>query len=84
MKANADARRTFWAKATVALDAMKKLKPEDRQKIEKSLTARVPKPTPNQLKHQQLQDLRHSLQLAQQRAGNQAGNEKLAQSGMKD
>jgi hypothetical protein len=45
MKANAEARRTFWSKVTAALDALKKLKPEDRQKIEKSLAARVPPPT---------------------------------------
>ena len=61
---------TFWSKVKAALDALKKLKklkPEDRRKIEKSLSARVPPPTKQQLKRQQLQDLRHSLQLAQPR-----------------
>jgi hypothetical protein len=67
MKGNAEARRAFWTKAMAALDALKKLKPEDRQKIEKSLAARVPPPTSKQLKRQQLQDLRHSLQLAQEK-----------------
>ena len=67
MKGNAEARRTFWTKATAALDALKKLKPEDRKKIEKSLAVRIAPPTDKQLKHQQLQDLKQSLQLAQQR-----------------
>ena len=67
MKGNAEARRTFWTKATAALDALKKLKPEDRKKIEKSLAVRIAPPTDKQLKHQQLQDLKQSLELAQQR-----------------
>jgi hypothetical protein len=67
MKGNAEARRTFWTKATAALDALKKLKPEDRKKIEKSLAARVAPPTDKQLKRQQLQDLKQSLELAQER-----------------
>jgi hypothetical protein len=66
-KGIAEARRTFWIKATAALDALRKLKPEDRQKIERSLATRVPPPTGKQLKRQQLQGLKHSLQLAQQR-----------------
>ena len=44
---------------------MKKLKPEDRKKIEKSLAVRVAPPTDKQLKRQQLQDLKQSLELAQ-------------------
>ena len=52
---------------TAALDALKKLKPEDRKKIEKSLAVRVAPPTDKQLKRQQLQDLKQSLELAQQR-----------------
>jgi hypothetical protein len=67
MKGNAAARRTFWTKVTAALDALKNLKPEDRKKIEKSLAARVAPPTDKQLKRQQLQDLKQSLELAQQR-----------------
>jgi hypothetical protein len=43
----------FWSKVKAALDALKKpkkVKPEDRRKIEKSLAARVPPPTKQQLK----------------------------------
>jgi hypothetical protein len=65
MKGDAEARRIFWTTATAALDALKKLKPEDRKKIEKSLALRVAPPTDKQLKCQQLQDLKQSLELAQ-------------------
>jgi hypothetical protein len=65
MKGDAEARRIFWTTATAALDALKKLKPEDRKKIEKSLALRVAPPTDKQLKRQQLQDLKQSLELAQ-------------------
>jgi hypothetical protein len=41
---------------------LKKLKPKDRQKIVQSLAARVPPPTKQQLKRQQLQALQQSLQ----------------------
>jgi hypothetical protein len=54
---DAEARRIFCDKATAALDGLKRLKPEERKKIEKSLAARVPPPTDKQLKRQQLQDL---------------------------
>ena len=46
---------------------MKKLEPEDRKKIEKSLAVRIAPPTDKQLKRQQLQDLKQSLELAQRR-----------------
>jgi hypothetical protein len=36
-----------------ALKKLKKLKPKDRREIEKSLAARVPPPTKQQLKRQQ-------------------------------
>jgi hypothetical protein len=65
MKGDAEARRIFWTTATAALDALKKPKPEDRKKIEKSLALRVAPPTDKQLKRQQLQDLKQSLELAQ-------------------
>jgi hypothetical protein len=65
MKGDAEARRIFWTTATAALDALKKLKPEDRKKVEKSLALRVAPPTDKQLKRQQLQDLKQSLELAQ-------------------
>ena len=52
MKGDAEARRIFWTTATAALDALKKLKPEDRKKIEKSLALRVAPPTDKQLKRQ--------------------------------
>lgn len=62
-KGDAEARHRFWTKANAAL---KKLKPKDRQKIAQ-LAARVPPPTKQQLKRQQLQVLRHSLEAAQER-----------------
>jgi hypothetical protein len=64
MIGNAETRHRFWTKAKAAL---KKYKPAERHKIEASLAERVPRPTKQELKRQQLQDLRQSLQLAQQR-----------------
>jgi hypothetical protein len=64
MMGDAEARDRFWTKANAAL---KKLNPKDRQKIVQSLAARVPPPTKQQLKRQQLQALQQSLQAAQQR-----------------
>jgi uncharacterized membrane protein YccC len=56
----------FWTKALQRL-AVRNLSRADRQKIEAALAAGVKRPTEEQVKQQQLQDLRHSLQLAQQR-----------------
>ena len=58
-----------------------KLSKADQQKIEAALAARVQRPTKQELKAQQLQDLRQSLHLAASTAngaGNQAENEKRA------
>ena len=54
----------FWTEALKRL-SVRRLSKADRQKIETALEARVKRPTDEQLKRQELQDLRHSLQQAQ-------------------
>ena len=57
-----------------------RLSKADRQKIETALEARVKRPTDEQLKRQELQDLRHSLQQAQR----QVEKIKLDMKGVRD
>jgi hypothetical protein len=56
----------FWTKALKRLTTKKLSKP-NRHTIDTALAARVKRPTKQQLKRQQSQDLKQNLQLAQQR-----------------
>lgn len=69
----------FWTEALKRL-SVRKLSKADRQKIETALEARVKRPTDEQLKRQELQDLRHSLHQAQR----QVEKIKLDMKGVRD